>query len=272
MEDERVHIVASNRNPAPRRWGIWLLVPLLAGLVVLCLFSWEWKDSLKVQRVSVRGARILTAQQIFALAGVPSSSPMYGIDLFDVRQRILTQPFIKSATVSRSFPNILRIDVIERVPIASLSGGVLRYVDADGMVLPFVGVPAKLDLPVISGISGTQNARVGDTVANNDLKQAILVLQTAQQIDSSLYHLVSEVNMNGGGDIVLYSTEAGIPIILGRDGIARKLLTLQSFWTDFVKTDSVSRLQQVDLRFEDQVVVRWQNGSEEKLSARASSM
>jgi cell division septal protein FtsQ len=272
MENGRIHIESPKRKQPSRRWGIWLLVPLLAVVVVLCLFSWEWKDSLKIQRVIVTGARILTAQQIFTLAGVPSSAPMYEVDLFKVRQRILTQPFIKSATVSRAYPNVLRVDVVERIPIASLSGGQLRYIDTDGMVLPFVQSPAKLDLPVVSGINGIQNARVGDTIVNDELTQAIRLLETTQRIDSSLYHFVSEVNMNAGGDIILYSTDAGVPIILGRDKVGRKLLTLQSFWTDFVRTDSVGRLRQVDLRFEDQVVVKWQNGSEEKRSSGATSM
>jgi len=63
--------------------------------------------------------------------------------------------------------------------------------------------------------------------------------------------------MNHGGDITLFSVDAGAPIILGRGGVAKKLYLLQSFWSNVVRTRGVEELQSIDLRYDDQVVVRW---------------
>jgi cell division protein FtsQ len=252
-----------NTPQAPRRrskrWGTWLMVPLVAGLVLLVVFASEWRESLTVQRVVVEGSRVLSAGQVYAIASIPLKTPLYALDLLSVRQRVLAQPFIQSVSFHRQFPGVLRIRVTERTPIASLNNGQMRFVDPHGVLLPFVPSAVKLDLPMISGIDGIGKALPGDRLANSEVKTAIEVLQTAQEVDSSMFHFISEINMNNGKDIMLYSTDLGVPINLGRGEIAKKLLMLQSFWNGFAKTGSPEKLQSIDLRYEDQVVVRWQN-------------
>jgi len=240
-----------------KSWGVWLMIPLVILLGVLFMFAGEWRASLKTGRVVVDGASYIPAQQIFSLAKIPLKKPMYEIDLFEVRERVLSQPFIKSVSINRQFPEAIRISVRERVPIALLNCGQLRYVDAEGFLLPYIETSVKLDLPVISGIEGLQEKRIGEAASNDELFQAIALLESAQEIDTTLYHFISEVNMNKGQDITLYSADAGVPIILGRQEISKKLLTLQSFWNNFVKTENSGKMQYVDLRYNDQVVVKW---------------
>ena len=69
--------------------------------------------------------------------------------------------------------------------------------------------------------------------------------------------MISEVRLRNGGDIVLYAAEWGVPIIFGHGEIASKLVRLESFWNSVVRQQGVENLQYVDLRFDDQVVVRW---------------
>jgi cell division protein FtsQ len=242
-----------------KRWEHWLMLPLVAGMVVLTVLATEWRGTLTVQRVVVDGARVLSAQQIYALASIPMKTPLYALDLLGARQRVLTQPFIKSVRFHRQFPDVLRIRVTERTPIASLNNGQMRFIDAQGVLLPFVSSMVKLDVPMISGVDGIQKAVPGEPLSSAEVKTAIELLQTAQTIDSSMFHFISEINMNNGKDIILYSTDLGVPITLGRGEIPKKLLMLQSFWNGFVKTASPEKLQSIDLRYEDQVVVRWQN-------------
>jgi len=240
-----------------KSWSIWLIFPLVILLGVLFMFAGEWRASLKTERVVVDGASYVPAQQIFSLAKIPLKKPMYEIDLYEVRERLLSQPFIKSVSINRQFPGAVRISVCERVPIALLNCGQLRYVDKEGFLLPYIETSVKLDLPVISGIEGLQDKQVGEAVSDDELFQAIALLKSAQEIDTTLYHFISEVNMNNKQDITLYSADAGVPIILGRQEIGKKLLTLQTFWNNFVKAENSGKMQYVDLRYNDQVVVKW---------------
>jgi len=255
MNQEQPNIVVQDRPPV-KRWGIWLLIPLLAGLAVLFEFSVEWKESLQIQRIVVDGARNVSAQEIFALAKLPPSAPMFGADLYGVEQRLASHPFVKSAVVERQYPDVLRISIVEREPIASVNAGRMWYVDRDGVFMPHAQI-MKLDLPIITGIDGVDRVQAGTKLANSDLLQAIELLKTAQSIDSSVYHFISEVNTKSGGNITLFSSEAGIPILLGRGDITKKLVLLQTFLSNFVKAENTEKLQYIDLRYDDLIVVKW---------------
>ena len=268
MMEQEIRHTATNRT-RPKRWGLWLMIPLMIGTCVLCVVSSKWKESLKTQRILIEGSRIIPAQQLYAMAGIAMKSPMYGVDLYTVRNRLLTQPFIRSVGIFRQYPDVIRIRVKEREPIATLNNGSMYYLDAESYLLPYVQTTVKLDLPMINGVNDLQKVHPGDHVTLPEITQAIQLLQTAQAIDSSMYHFISEVNMNGGGDIILYSTDVAVPIYVGRGDIPKKLLTLQSFWSKFVKTGNAEKLKYVDLRFDDQVVVRWQT-DEKQPSAKAA--
>ncbi len=262
MEESAVSNGKKQRLPM-KRFGIWFMIPLVAGTIVLAIFSWEWREGMKFQRILVDGARYLPVQQIFTLAAVPPGSTLYGIDLFAVRQRLLGQPYVKSVVVNRQYPGTLHVGIVERVPIAAMNAGQLWYVDEEGTVLPYLQAPVRFDLPVISGCGEIQNPRSGNRLDNPLLSEAIALLQTAQMIDSSMYRFLSEVDMNGGKDIILYPVDVGVPIIFGRGDTGKKLLRLQSFWSEFVKTNNAAQLRYVDLRFEDQVVVKWLNDDQQ---------
>ena len=260
---------SADRQIPLKRWGVWLMIPLVIGTCVLCVIAERWKESLKIQRVLIDGSQIIPAQQLYAMSGITMKSSLCSVDMYAMRNRILAQPFIKSVSVYRQYPDVIRIRVKEREPIATLNNGSMYYLDAESFLLPYVQTTAKLDLPMINGVSEMQKIHPGDYLAQPEIQQAIQLLQFAQAIDSSMYHFISEVNMNSGGDIILYSTDVGVPIYLGRGDIPKKLLTLQSFWGKFLKTGNAEKLKYVDLRFDDQVVVRWQT-DEKQPSTKAA--
>lgn len=240
-----------------KRWGIVLMIPLIIAFIVTCCLGAKWKDSLRVNRVIVQGLHILSVQQIFSLANIQLKTPFDSIDIFRIHKRILQQPFVKSARVTRHYPDAIDIQIVERVPIASVNNGHLNYIDTEKIVLPYIESSSSLDLPIISGVDGIHQSKVGEKIENPELAIAINLLQIAISIDSSLYHFISEINLNDGKDIILYSSDVGVPILLGRDDIEKKLLTLQTFWNNYVKPPNAQSLQYVDLRFNDQVVVKW---------------
>ena len=245
------------QKPPRKRLGLFLMIPLTLSMIALCALAREWRESLKLDSMNVRGTRSLAIGAVTALANVQSKSLLYKLDLMTIRQKIMTEPLLKDVRMNREFPGILEIEVVEREPIAALNCGQMRFVDAEGVVLPYLDGERKLDLPLIIGIDGIQAERIGKPILNKELFLALEIIQQAQKLDSSIYHMISELDMNRGGDIKINSLDAGIPVILGRQDIPRKLLMFETFWTNFVSSGDAQRLKYVDLRFDDQVVVRW---------------
>lgn len=252
---------ARPRQQSPRSSiGVWLHIPLVIGFLMIFILSMQWKETLIVQRVVVEGARIMSAKELVALANIQPQALMYQTDLFAVRQRLYSQPLIKSAIVSRQLPNELYISIVERDPIAALSGSQLYCIDAEGMVLPHRVSTTTFDLPLVDGVAGAESVRVGTAMNQSDVFEAIDILQIAQRTD--LYHVISEVNMNKGGEVVLYSTEGGIPITLGRGDFGKKLVLFQSFLMGYGKPNMLQQLRAVDLRYDGQVVAKWDRQKE----------
>jgi cell division protein FtsQ len=237
-----------------RKFSFITLLVVVVGLIVSANL---WKTGLRVQRVTVEGNRIVETAEIMQLVRIQKNTQLQDIDLTAVRKDILSHHFIKDAVVERDLPATLKITITERLPLAIVNSAEILYLDEDGVVLPHSISKQLFDLPVLSGISPEIALAPGGTINNPDVHEALQILATSKLVSKELYHLISEVRLRSGGDIVLYAAEWGVPIIFGRGDIANKLVRLEAFWNDIVREKGSQRLQYVDLRFDDQVVVRW---------------
>lgn len=251
----------NNRKQPARRLGLYLMIPLLVGFIVFCLLAGEWKTSLNVKRIEIDGAQILPHHLLLTAVNVPLQSLLDTVDLYHIQKRLEAQPFIRTVTVSRSYPDALRIELTEREPIASIGTANFQYVDSAAMLLPAIETAFPLDLPIITGIPDLDGAEVGKVLENSEVRNAIELLQTAIKVDSSLYRFISEVNMNNGQDIKITTTDPPVLIHVGRGNYLKKLFIFQTFWGQFIKTEDVKKVEYFDLKFDDQVVVKWNSSN-----------
>jgi cell division septal protein FtsQ len=262
MNEQMFEPPAPVRQMKTRRFGLLLLLPLIAGVIVVFALAQQWKGTLKIQRVVVSGTRLVAESDIASWAKVPMKSQLFGLNLGTITGNLLSQPFVKSVSVYRQLPDAIHIQVEEREPIASLNTGQIYFVDRDAVLLPAIHPAAKLDVPLINGIPGIGHVQIGEIATSNELFQAIELLKRAKEIDTALFRMISEVNMNNGGDIISYSVDGGLPIIVGRGEIGKKLVLLHSFWTNILSAQDPKRLRSIDLRYDEQVVVKWDQSTE----------
>ncbi|HEU5036002.1 MAG TPA: FtsQ-type POTRA domain-containing protein [Nocardioides sp.] len=158
------------RRQWARRWLTWkpvlavvLAVVLVVGGVWLVYFS----SFLAVQGVDVRGASLLSEQQVRQAAAVPDGEALARVDLERVRTRVQALAAVSSADVSREWPDRVRIDVTERVPVAVVEiAGKLRGMDEDGVVFrDYAQAPS--DLPRV---------QTGSDTGSDALREAALVV------------------------------------------------------------------------------------------------
>ena len=168
--------------------------------------------------------------------------------------------------VERDLPSTLKITVVERSPIAMINGNDLLYLDSEGVVLPHSISHEIFDLPVISNVPPTVTLAVGSTVQNPDVSEALSILSTAKLVNKELYHLISEVRLRTGGDLIFFTADGGVPVLFGRGNPAAKLLRLEAFWSDVVHGHGSQELQYIDLRYDDQVVAKWTSGTKSSQS------
>jgi cell division protein FtsQ len=245
-----------------RRWTMLLTALLVVAAALLAAGAHAWKRELRVTRIRTEGNRILSERDIVGLAGIPKQERLFALDLNAIRQRIEQHPYVRSASVNRDAPDGITITVDERMPIAAIALDRMLYLDAEGVVLPPGGTADVLDLPVVTGDLPSAGCVPGKRITAANVQEAIEILTTAHAIGDDLYHLISEVHLDGGRDIMLITAEAGVPVAFGHGDAAMKLVTLDGFWKEIVGERGAAELRTVDLRFADQVVARWENDSD----------
>ena len=157
LEPPRVSRVLVERYVAKlrkrRRWrrlSVTVTVFALALATAGYFVVWHTKV-FDVRTTSVSGVKVLTSQQILAVAQIPSHQPVAAVDTGAVKARIMTIPRVASAIVERDLPHTVRITVVERVPAAALPdpSGSFTIVDRDGVA--FDTAPTRpANIPVIS--------------------------------------------------------------------------------------------------------------------------
>jgi cell division protein FtsQ len=233
-------------------------VLVLLGLVVCLVFGANaWKSNLRIKQIKIEGNRIVGTNEIVQLTQIPPAAFLYQADLTAIQRNVMSHHYIKDAVVERNLPNSIHIQVMERIPIALLNGSETKYIDEDGVVLPRSVSHKLFDLPMISGLTSDEKLTLGATMTEPDMQETLQLLSALKTVNRPLYHNISEVQLRNGGDIILYAAEGGVPIIFGHGDVASKLVRLETFWNDIVRTRGSQSLQYVDLRYQDQIVARW---------------
>ncbi len=230
---------------------------LVTGIAVIAGGAFNWHSELTIDTIAVEGNRIVPAQEIMMLANIQKDTRISAVELTAIRNRVLQNPFIKDAIVRRDLPDQITVSVSERTPVAFIGSGELLSCDAEGIVLPHVTSNEVTNLPLISGVVDAAELQPGKSIPDSGLRQALELILSAATIDSSVYQLISEVRPVNNREMIMYTTDGGVPVMIGRGKIAEKIAILSSFWNEIIRHETVQRLESVDVRFQDQVVVRW---------------
>jgi hypothetical protein len=76
------------------------------------------------------------------------------------------------------------------------------------------------------------------------------------KIDGFGWTTISEVVFDETDGVVALSHENGVKLLFGRNNFEHKLENWKAFYAQVVKTKGIQSVQQVDLRFTNQVVTR----------------
>jgi cell division protein FtsQ len=183
-----------------------------------------------ISRVEVEGTRNLTQAQVRALARVPTDATLIRFPADAVAQRVGTDPWVGSVTVSRVFPDGMRIRVIERRAIAMVDAGTTFWlIDSTGMVLGRRSAEQTAATVVIRDVPGLDPKR-GRRTTSEPLINAVRVLAGLSAELVSQLGSVSAPTVDG---TTLYTRDR-IEIVVGqatdiakKDALVRKILAEQ---------------------------------------------
>ena len=183
------------RRQRARRWLTWryLLVALVGVLAIaLAVYAIYFSAWLRADKVEVVGNEQLTDKQVLEAAEARTGGPLATVDVEAIRLRIKSLATVKSVDVSRHWPHAIRIEIVERTPVAVLErGDIDTYLDEDGVAFGRLK-QAPEELPKV---------RVGGGADENALKEGAAVVGA---LDPEVAALVSYVEVRTVDEILLH--------------------------------------------------------------------
>lgn len=223
---------------------------LVVGIAVLAAIYWN--KNVTVDSVSFNGINLSTEEQLLKVANVNLGVHPDSLDLDMIISNINQVDYVLEAIPYVEPSGELNIQIKERTPIALLMNDSEKsYVDKDGVKLPILD-GKSFDVPLVYGFNASLN---GDTLNTEEFKQISSFLVGAKQ-NKFGWMTISEVAYNKEEGVVALSQENGVKLLFGSNDFKTKLENWEAFYSEVIRVKGIKTMQQVDLRFTNQVVTR----------------
>ena len=213
-------------------------------------------DAFAIREIVIDGNHQLEDIEVRRAARLQIGSNVFEISAENARNHLLQHPWIAEAKVVRKLPGRVRIEIVERNPVALVALDQLYLVSEEGAVFKRLGVDDPVDLPVITGIA---SERFYDDF---DYRKAILLrsmalLQDYEGAGLSKREPVSEIHFEGANGIELFVGDDGMNVRLGNGQHRQKLrrlrqvlerLTRENTRPSYVYLDNVRSPERVTVR------------------------
>lgn len=166
-----------------KTFSVKALLSLLGAAAVAGGLFFAWKAAVDprwtgLSAMEVGGARRHDPREIARISGLDFGTSLARLDLPAARARLLADPWIAEARAARRWPRRVRLEIVERVPVAELGPG--RWIAADGTVLPGRGeavlprlssrgfpggrIPAASAAPALRALGAMESLHLADFV------------------------------------------------------------------------------------------------------------
>ncbi len=206
----------------------------------------------RVSEVRFEGERFSVSEELEKLLGLTDLSSIWD-DLTVYEARLEAHPLVERAHVRRRLMGTLAIEVIEPVPVALIANPTLVPVDGAGRVLPIDPVEHRLDLPVIHVIGESHR---GQAPLTGGLKVVANELGRYRELMPDFADRISEAGLMSGGDLRVKLLSPAVEFYLPRQVGAERIWAGILVWEHASAPNGSGLPAAVDLRFDEQVIVR----------------
>ncbi|MBM3249157.1 MAG: FtsQ-type POTRA domain-containing protein [Candidatus Omnitrophica bacterium] len=179
---------------------------------------------------------------------------IFSVNLKEVSRVIQEKyPGIFEISVTRVFPNKLRVAFKERIPLAKLSLPNNNFViDNEAVILK---VPEDFDdsvLPVINGsFIAFKDLKTGQKIKSKNLNVALSILEYMSSPGQFKKYKVTELD-TANVNKISFMVDSDIQIIVREEDFKEKLKILNSLFDQL--SQKVNNIKYIDLRFKDPII------------------
>jgi len=212
------------------------------------------EDEASCASFEVHGTTYASRARIQSVFAPDFGKSIFSLPLAERRRRLLALDWIRSATVTRVWPNRIVVTVVERRPSAFAKlpmGGSTRFrlalIDDEGVLL---SLPARVrfHLPVLSGLTEDQSEA--------DRKVRVKAMHRVLADLGSAANDISEVNASNVREMRVVATVAGegVDLWLGDQHFGSRYTNFLTHYDQIRKHSSTANV--FDLRQDDRIIAK----------------
>jgi len=234
-----------------------LLSISILGLLIKVSFMWaSYSGAISIENIKFSETKVLDVSNYKSLLGEITNNKLKEINLFEISTLIESHPYVKFARVSRHYPSEIKIEIIEREPIAIVNMDPMILLDKSGVVLPVDGIKTFYNLPVMNNFNPEpQLYPTGQLALSVKVKEAIALISKIQTNYSKLYNNLSELKITSSNEIELILSDLPTHIYLGNEKIISRIRTLKEFESK-LKPNRMSDFSYLDMRYDNQIIAK----------------
>ena len=194
-----------------------------------------------IDRVVVNGDFYhLKEKEVINLIDQKVKDGFLSLNLSGLNKYLESEPWIRNATIRRSWPSTIIVDITEEKPIARW--GEKQVLNNVGDYLEITDKQSIKNLPTFTSEFGKS-------------KEMIKSYQLMSEILAPTGLKVHEIRRDVVGSWLI-TTSSGIQINLGRDQLVQKLRRFQVVWLAQL-TSQVEKIKTIDMRYPNGLSVAW---------------
>ena len=246
MSTRATHTKANNGNLP--LWTTAILM-VLGSAVFAALY---WNQNVTINSIEVAGTHYTSIEEIEQAINVPLGIKLDSLDLNEVVVYVERLTYVKDVIPYIEPNGDLHLSIKERTPLAVLVDRNNRvYVDEDGVRLPIMEGKTK-NLPLVYGFKAHLTSDTLQTTAFVQIKDFLVNARN----NEFGWATISEATFSHEDGVVALSHENGVKLLFGSGDFETKLRNWKAFYVEVIRTKGIQHLQQVDLRFANQVVAK----------------
>jgi cell division protein FtsQ len=207
-------------------------------------------DRFLIRRVLVSGGGYAPEQAIRQVTDGYIRKNIFTADLEALQEKLVAQPWIKTAHAKRRIPDTLLIQIEERVPEVLIRiGDSLYLADGEGTVLDRFGPEyADYDFPILTGLD-----RAGRDTLRRKIRAGAALVNYLYRARSELADQVSEVDVSRDDRFEVRLSDGSAPLRIGPDTFG---LNLENYLAvrNYIAAN-YKGVEYVDLRWKDRISI-----------------
>jgi cell division protein FtsQ len=217
--------------------------------------------------IEANGLSEVSRADVLPVFGEDIGKNIFFVSLRDRRQQLEQLPWVERATVMRLLPDRIRVQVVERQPVAFVrQGSQIGLVDANGVLLsmpPAMMAQRHYSFPVVTGI------KASDSPGARRQRMA-LYQQLIRELDSDghgISHQISEIDLSNPDDVKVMLPDAQGEILahFGDDHFLERYQRYTGHIAEW--RAQYPRLAGVDLRYESKDYLEMKPAAAEEMAA-----